>query len=167
MSARESCVIKSTLLALLVLLFVGCSMPQPTYNTQTAEKAFDEEDTFIMYALLAEEQQQYLAAAGFYELLYHYAKKEEYKSRELASYSAARDYQALLTHSSAYANAEPLDIIAHRFEILVITSYSIHYTKLYELVGAGPRRRGVLFPSLPRARRGFPGKGGGLADGVR
>ncbi len=112
--------IKSVIAVFFLLLFAGCSMTQPTYNTQTAEKAFDEEDTYIMYALLAEEQQQYLAAAGFYELLYHYAKKEEYKSRELASYSAARDYQGLLSHSSAYANAEPRDTIAHRFEILAL-----------------------------------------------
>jgi hypothetical protein len=111
-----------TLLIALVLLLSGCSMHQKSvdYNQSPNMKAFENEDTYILYALYAEEKHQYAAAAGFYEYLYHYSGKNEYKYRELSNYSLAGDYLAMLERSQAYIEADDSDPRLKRFEILAL-----------------------------------------------
>lgn len=87
---------------------------------QGGQKAFEEEDAYILYALMAQQQEQHLAAAGLYELLYEQAHKEEYKREALQSYHNARDYKVLLERSRHYAQSEPHDSVARRYEVIAL-----------------------------------------------
>jgi len=110
-------------LSLLLFLMIGCAAHKEVdYNKEPYKKAFDQEDTYILYALYAEEKKQYSAAAGLYEMLYKYSGKNEYKYRELADYSLAGEYDKLLKKSVAYQKEDESDLKLKRFEILALVS---------------------------------------------
>ncbi len=111
--------IKVLLVSLSVLFFIGCSMHQQIdFNRDSYKKAFEQEDTYILYALYAEERKEYSAAAGFFEMLYRNSGKDEYKYRELTNYSLAGDYKALLKKSALYEEENPHDFKVRRYEVL-------------------------------------------------
>ncbi len=111
--------IKALLVLLSVLFFIGCSMHQQIdFNKDSYKKAFEQEDTYILYALYAEERKEYSAAAGFFEMLYRNSGKDEYKYRELTNYSLAGDYKALLKKSVLYEEENPYDFKVRRYEVL-------------------------------------------------
>jgi predicted Zn-dependent protease len=117
--------IKTFFVSLVVLFFIGCSTHQNIdYTKQTDKKAFDQEDTYILYALYAEDQKEYSAAAGLFEVLYKNSGKQEYKYRELANYSLAGDYKALLQKCSYYIKNEPNDFKVRRYEVLGLIATS-------------------------------------------
>ncbi len=112
-----------------VLFIVGCSMHNSVnYAKDTNKKAFEQEDTYILYALYAEEKKDYSAAAGLFEMLYKNSAKAEYKYRELANYSLAGDYKTLLKKCSYYIENEENDFKVRRYEILGLIA-----TSQYEL----------------------------------
>ncbi len=111
-----------SLIFFLVLLFSGCSLHHQSvdYNAHPSKKAFEGEDIYIFYALEAEARKQYAAAAGLYGYLYAHSAKNEYKYRELANYSLAYDYRAMLERSRYYIDNEANDVRVRRFEILAL-----------------------------------------------
>ncbi|MEA3523550.1 MAG: hypothetical protein U9R50_11330 [Campylobacterota bacterium] len=111
--------IRAFFLSLSVLFFVACSTHQEIdFTKDTHKKAFDQEDTYILYALYAQEKKDYLAAAGLFEMLYRYSAKKEYKYRELANYSLAGDYDSLLKQCHYYIEEEANDFKVRRYEVL-------------------------------------------------
>jgi predicted Zn-dependent protease len=113
--------IKSFFFALSVLLFIGCSSHNELdIAKHPNKKAFEQEDTYILYALYAEEKKEYIAAAGLYEMLYRNAKKKEYQYRELNNYSVAGDYTTLLQQTRRYIQEGETDFQLRRFEILAL-----------------------------------------------
>jgi tetratricopeptide (TPR) repeat protein len=111
--------IKTFFLSLSVLLLIGCSTHQDVdFTKETHKKAFEQEDTYILYALYAEEKKEYSAAAGLFEMLYRSSGKDEYKYRELTNYSLAGDYQALLKQSALYIEKDSSDFKVRRYEVL-------------------------------------------------
>jgi predicted Zn-dependent protease len=100
---------------------IGCSSHSDIdFNKEPYKKAFEQEDTYILYALYAEEKKQYMAAAGLYEMLYKYSGKNEYKYRELANYSLAGKYDTLLEKCGKYQEEDESDLKLKRFEILAL-----------------------------------------------
>ena len=111
--------IKTFFLSLSVLFFIGCSTHQEIdFAKEPHKKAFEQEDTYILYALYAEEKKEYSAAAGLFEMLYRNSGKDEYKYRELTNYSLAGDYKALLKQSALYIEENPDDFKLRRYEVL-------------------------------------------------
>jgi len=111
--------IKTFFLSLSVLFFIGCSTHQEIdYTKDSHKKAFEQEDTYILYALYAEEKKEHSAAAGLFEMLYRNSGKDEYKYRELTNYSIAGDYQALLKQSALYIENDANDFKVRRYEVL-------------------------------------------------
>ncbi|MEA1918995.1 MAG: hypothetical protein U9N52_04085 [Campylobacterota bacterium] len=117
--------IKSFFLSLSLLFIIGCSTHYDVdFNKQSHKKAFEQEDTYILYALYAQEREEYEAAAGLYEMLYRNSGKDEYKYRELTNYSLAGDYDTLLKQSAYYIENEANDFKVRRFEVLALIAAS-------------------------------------------
>ncbi len=117
--------IKILFLPLFIIYFTACSTHQEIdYAKQTDKKAFEQEDTYIMYALYAEEKHEFSAAAGLFEALYKNSAKKEYKYRELANYSLAGDYKTLLKKCKYYMKNEGNDFKVRRYEVLGLIATS-------------------------------------------
>ena len=82
-------------LALVVIaLFVGCSVQPRTIKPN--EKAFDAEDTYIMYALRAEQVGSTQTAAKLFDELYKKSSKKEYLYRSLKNLYISGEYEQIL-----------------------------------------------------------------------
>jgi len=130
--------IKTFFLSLSVLFLIGCSTHQEVdFAKESHKKAFEQEDTYILYALYAEEKKEHSAAAGLFEMLYRNSGKDEYKYRELTNYSLAGDYQALLKQTALYQENSPNDFKVRRYEVLGLIatgSYELAKEKALVLV---------------------------------
>lgn len=126
-SVQGLLMVKSLFFALVMLLFLGCSLHHDTdIAKHPNKKAFEQEDTYILYALYAEEKKEYMAAAGLYELLYRNSGKKEYQYHELSNYLLAKDYKTLLKQSRYYIETEENDFQIRRYEILALIAEN-HY----------------------------------------
>jgi len=86
---------KNVVLLLISLLLVSCASPNPQ-EIQTNQKVFEEEDTYILYALQAEELKENRAASSIFETLYEKSQREEYLYRSLENDLIAKDTQKLI-----------------------------------------------------------------------
>ncbi len=75
------------------LFFLGCSTTVPTVKPN--EKSFEQEDTFIIFALDAQERKQYRVAAEYYGILYEKSPREEYQKRYYEMLLQAQDYETV------------------------------------------------------------------------
>lgn len=73
---------------LIILFFTSCA--KVDYNKSPSLKAFEDEDTYIIYALYAEDKGAYKSAARFYAELYKKSNKEEYLYKELDNLNRAK-----------------------------------------------------------------------------
>ena len=87
----------------LVLLFTSCSAPQPPSSSQ---KVFEQEDLFILQALLAKQEGRYDKALVYFDRLYKRAKKREYLYAKLESLFALGRYKQLLKEVDALLEEE-------------------------------------------------------------
>jgi len=76
--------IKSILFSLLLVLSVSCAL-QPQTALKANEKAFEEEDLYILLALYAKEEQAYDEAVSLFMTLYEKSAKKEYLYQSLES----------------------------------------------------------------------------------
>lgn len=87
----------NVLLLLLSLLLVSCAEPKPDLNTlQANEKAFEEEDAYILFALRAEQVNENKAASSIFNTLYEKSDKKEYLYRSLENELIAKEYEKVI-----------------------------------------------------------------------
>lgn len=85
------------LLALLSLLLVSCAAPEPDLNTlKPNQKAFAEEDAYILFALRAEQVHENKAASDIFNTLYEKSEKKEYLYRSLQNDLIAKEYEEVI-----------------------------------------------------------------------
>lgn len=93
------------ILLLALLLFAGCS--QVGYNTQPHLKAFEDEDTLILYALDRERTGEFAAASLIYDTLYKESRKREYFMRSMAMLMHAEDFESVVSRSRDALESDP------------------------------------------------------------
>lgn len=109
-----------TFLPLFLLLFmVSCASPEPK-KIKANEKAFDAEDTYILYALQAEELRENRAASTLFSRLYKKSHKKEYLYRSLENDLIAKDSQKLIKRVDAIAQGSIEDAKLIRFKIIAL-----------------------------------------------
>lgn len=81
-------------LVLVSMLFVSCSTMHQ--QIKPSEKAFEQEDTYIMFALRAEQLHDNLSAAKLFNTLYEKSSKKEYLYRSLENLFVAREYKTVI-----------------------------------------------------------------------
>jgi len=111
--------IKQVPMLLMLLLFAGCAA-HTNFNQSPYEKAFAEEDEYILYALYAEEQKEYDAASTLFGVLYDRSGKKEYLYRSLSAQMQSGDFDALLTRTNTLLKEIPDDLEIMRFEVLAL-----------------------------------------------
>ncbi len=115
-----SLMIRVVLASLMLLLFVGCSTHQTDNIKAPHEKAFFEEDEYILYALHAEELKEYAAASKLFSVLYDRSGKKEYLYRSLSNEMKAGELDAMLIRTSALIEADPKELEVRRLEVLAL-----------------------------------------------
>ena len=113
---------KCTLVLVLLLSFLlsGCMESQPL-PPEPHKKAFDAEDTYIMFALEAERAGSYTTAAKLFRDLYEKSLKKEYLYRSLQNLYIAGEYQNILT-TIAKEEPNPLnDRELARIEVITLS----------------------------------------------
>jgi lipopolysaccharide biosynthesis regulator YciM len=103
---------KIILLALL-FLFVGCSQKSP----QPDQKAFEQEDTYIIFALHAEQMGDYKSAAKLFETLYKKSGNKEYLYRYLNDTMKVGAYTAVIKSVDANSVTSSFDAKLVRFKV--------------------------------------------------
>jgi len=87
----------SILLVLLSLFLVSCAGTSPDINTlKPNEKAFEEEDAYILFALRAEQVHEYKSASSIFNTLYEKSEKKEYLYRSLQNDLLAKEYEEVI-----------------------------------------------------------------------
>jgi len=106
--------IKTLLLALVLsTLFLGCGTKTIAIN----EKTFEDEDIYIMSALLAESEKRYATAYVYYDELYKRADKKEYLYKSFVMLSFAKEYNRLLTKAQHEIEKDEDNLKLRRIEI--------------------------------------------------
>lgn len=77
------------------LFFVGCfgNAPQSIAGNQ---KAFEDEDKYILFALHAEELKEYNASSSIYNTLYEHSGKKEYLHKSVQNTLLAKEYESVI-----------------------------------------------------------------------
>ncbi|MBU0720181.1 hypothetical protein KJ877_02440 [bacterium] len=90
--------IKSILFLLFVLVFNGCIGFSNGLQKEVKpnQKTFEEEDTYILFALRAEQLKEYEAAASMFNTLYEKSNKKEYLYHSLQNYLVSGNNEAAI-----------------------------------------------------------------------
>ena len=87
----------TVLLLLLSLFLASCAGTNPDLNTLKAnQKAFAEEDAYILFALRAEQVHENKAASQLFTTLYEKSGKKEYLYRSLENDLIAKEYEEVI-----------------------------------------------------------------------
>jgi len=101
------------------LLLVSCARPEPDV-INPAQKIFEEEDTYILYALHAEQLKESKAASLLFEILYEKSGKKEYLYRSLQNDLVAKDTQKIIERINVLEKEFPDDIKLTRFKVVAL-----------------------------------------------
>jgi predicted Zn-dependent protease len=108
---------KNSLLLLFSLLLVSCASPEPQ-KRQANEKAFEAEDTYILYALYAEKSKEHSAASSLFNTLYEKSEKKEYLYRSLENDLLAKNSEQLITRIDAMPEEFQDDVKLIRLKVV-------------------------------------------------
>ncbi|SFV66261.1 FIG00545237: hypothetical protein [hydrothermal vent metagenome] len=114
--------IKIVALLLLFFGFVGCSTHH--IPIKPSEKAFDGEDTYILFALHEEHIGNYKSAATLFEKLYEKSLKKEYLYRSLADDLKADEYKKVVARVDALSDNSLNDAKLVRYKIKALMKLS-------------------------------------------
>jgi len=121
MSAQGLLMFKTSLLLCISLLLVSCSFKEQALLAPN-EKAFDEEDLYIMQALYAQEQKKSQEASEIYTLLYQKSAKKEYLYRSLESDLEANRPKKLLERIDKLLLEHADDFVLWRLKIITLVA---------------------------------------------
>lgn len=110
--------IRILLFVMVSLFFVSCAThPKPI---KPYEKAFDQEDLYIMLALNAEQTKHYRIAAERFDKLYEKSSKKEYLYRSLHDYLMAKENKKVIQKVDAITGNSLSDPILVRMKIIAL-----------------------------------------------
>jgi predicted Zn-dependent protease len=110
----------------ITLFFVSCSSKT---NISPSKKVFEQEDTYIVFALEAERQGAYQTASEFFAKLYEKTTKKEYLYRELQDKMILRDFEDVIKKVDIeQEKLQKIDPNLLRFKVLAL----VHLKKLNE-----------------------------------
>nr|WP_321268363.1 hypothetical protein [uncultured Sulfurimonas sp.] len=111
--------IKIILSLFLVLLFSACSLMDSS-SVKPYEKAFEEEDAYILFALRAEELKDYESASSIFNTLYEKSDKKEYLYKSLQNDLAAGKNAQVVSKVDIQTNGEIEDYVLIRLKIVAL-----------------------------------------------
>lgn len=103
--------------AFISLFFVGC---HSVGDIKPNQKAFEEEDRYVIFALEAEQKGDYSSSASLFTILYEKSQKKEYLYKSLQDLLNSNQYEKLLERSKKFQKDFPDDILLRRYEILAL-----------------------------------------------
>ncbi len=115
--------IKYFLAFLIALSFSACSLTTLTPSdsqVQANKKAFEEEDTYIMFALRAEQIGDYRLASEIFNTLYEESNKKEYMYRSLQNDLSAKDFRKVIVKTDAVIADGESDFLIQRIKIVAL-----------------------------------------------
>lgn len=130
----------SKLLAIFSFTFflVSCSSASVKTDTHTQnQKAFANEDTYILYALYAEQIGDYMSAASFFKKLYDKSSKKEYLYHYLGDLLVLKNYTKVIKIVDKETEKKTEDISLERIKIVALS-------ELYRLQEAAELSKKVL-----------------------
>ncbi len=116
------------------LFFLGCSTTVPELKPN--EKAFEQEDTYIIFALDAQERKQYRVAAEYYGILYEKSSRPEYQKHYYEMLLKSQDYAAVELNARAGLQVQD-SVVLKRYLIMALIGeqkYEEAKTEAIELV---------------------------------
>ncbi len=109
------------LLVLLSLFFVSCTTPKPDLDAlKSNKKAFEQEDTYILFALRAEQLHENKAASSMFNTLYEKSHKKEYLYRSLENDLIAKDYNEVIRIVDDISQGSFDDFILIRVKVIAL-----------------------------------------------
>ena len=111
----------SILLVLLSLFLVSCAGTNPNLNTlKPNQKAFAEEDAYILFALRAEQVNENKAASSIFNTLYEKSQKKEYLYRSLQNDLIAKEYEEVINIVDDTSNGSLDDYVLIRVKVVAL-----------------------------------------------
>ena len=114
-------IFKIILSILLIVLFGGCvnSTPSPKAPLPS-QKAFEQEDAYILFALRAEELKDYNSASDMFNTLWEKSKKKEYLYRSFKNELLTHRYSDVLKRVDRYLKEMPDDLKLLRVKVFAL-----------------------------------------------
>lgn len=100
---------------ILPFLFFACASKNLKYKGN--EKAFEEEDSYIMYALDAQQHKKYKLAYQYYKELYDKSEKPEYLQQMFLMLSYTNSNDEIIKLADRYLEEFPNEYALYRYEI--------------------------------------------------
>ena len=113
-------VIELLLVTVFALFTVGCSTKEPLVEIKGHEKAFENEDIYILNALYLEEQKDYNNSSNLFNILYEQTGKKEYLYRSLRDDLAANENIRAIKRIDRVADKEIDDFELTRIKIIAL-----------------------------------------------
>ncbi len=107
----------------MALFMVSCSITQPeppSAKMALNKKAFEQEDTYILFALRAEEIGDYRSASELFNTLYQYSGKMEYAYRSIRNDLVFKDFNAAIKKVDLLILKNRDDLLATRLKIIAL-----------------------------------------------
>jgi len=109
---------KILLLSSIVIMFNACVSTSPSTALKPYEKAFEQEDAYILYALRAEQVGGYESASSIFNTLYEESDKKEYLYRSLKNDLSASKNQQIIDRVDDIEKGEINDFALNRLKIV-------------------------------------------------
>jgi hypothetical protein len=110
---------KTIVLIAFGFLFISCAVVQPN-ALKANQKAFEEEDIYILYALYAKESKDFKSAAKLFDTLYKKSSKREYLYQTLENQLLAKEYEEIVTKTEILPLELHEDVKIVRFKIVAL-----------------------------------------------
>lgn len=104
----------------LALLLSGCFARFADREVKPSEKVFEQEDTYILYALRAEELKQHEEASNIFNTLYEKSNKKEYLYESLKNDLFAQKHKRVVERVDAQIGQEIKDFKLIRMKIIAL-----------------------------------------------
>jgi predicted Zn-dependent protease len=117
------------IILIILLFFGGCSLRQQ--KIKPGKKSFENEDYYIIKALLFESDNQFIKAANIYDFLYKKISKPWYFDKEIENLFFAKKYKSVLDLTK---DVEKLDKKAFKYRIFALLKLKQIKKAKYELL---------------------------------
>jgi len=112
---------KLLMLSVLIFMFSGCmNTTSPSTPPKSNEKVFEEEDTYILFALRAEQLKEHSAASSMFETLYEKSNKKEYLYRSLQNDLIVKKNKTVISRVDNNLDGKNDDFILMRIKIVAL-----------------------------------------------
>ncbi len=114
--------LKIFLALFVVFLFTGClsEVKPPDNSVKPNEKAFEQEDSYILFALRAEELKEYDAASSIFNTLWEKSDKKEYLYKSLQNALANGSYEQVVVKVDEVSDENLTDSKLIRLKIIAL-----------------------------------------------